>query len=316
MNHTLNHTSIFVIARRRAFWATPVAEKTFPHMFLLPAYTSKILYMCALPLIVIRYLLLQPKVCILGTTTPYVRLIAWCRRHGFFKDVIFLTDHQFLKSEEAKAFDAVWVYSRSEIELQDASVRDRFHFLPYPSKANLVDGHSQNKHGYIFCGGNHRRDFDAVLAAIETIDVPVLLITGQPIEQEKLPQSVTHHKRLPLDAYVSAMADALFVVVPLKESKVPHGHSDLSMAISLGKAVISTRSAGVDEYVDEGKGGLLVEPGSVAGYKEGIERLLHDAPFREACERYNQERAKLFSYEAFADSLCGLCESLMKQSPR
>jgi glycosyltransferase involved in cell wall biosynthesis len=118
--------------------------------------------------------------------------------------------------------------------------------------------------------------------------------------------------RLPLQEFLSLMAGATVVVVPLHAGEAPHGHTTVAQALSLGKAVVTTRGASVEDYVRDGVEGLLVDPGDVEGYRDAIGRLAGDDAFRRACEAAARARAPEFSYAAFARTLEALCVEVMQ----
>ena len=99
-------------------------------------------------------------------------------------------------------------------------------------------------------------------------------------------------------------------MVPLRDSESDFGQTTLVQALSLGKAVVATRATGVVDYVAEGREGLLVEAGDVAGYREAIIRLVGDGKLRTSCERHARARAEAFTYAAFAERLAALCAEL------
>jgi glycosyltransferase involved in cell wall biosynthesis len=301
---------VLLIARKRAFWTTAHARALFPNQIMLPAYAGKFTYVLYLLPIITRLIRTKPDLLVLATTMPYARVYAIGKRLGLFKNLPCITDHQFLSSKSAKEFAVIWVYSKQEVLLQDVEVRHRFVFLPYPSKTGLVPSPEKLSEPYVFAGGNHKRDFESFLRAASAVPVSVHVVTNRVVTPRS--DNVVLKGHLPLEAYVNEMARSLFVVVPLQQSSIPHGHCDLSIAASLGKAIITTRLAGVDEYVEEGRTGLLVDAGDVEGYQAAVHRMLNDEVFRRSCETRALELAPQFSYEQFAKNLTGLCLRAME----
>jgi phosphatidylinositol alpha-1,6-mannosyltransferase len=62
-------------------------------------------------------------------------------------------------------------------------------------------------------------------------------------------------------------------------------------AAAAGIPTVATRVGGIPDAVEEGKSGILVEPGDYAGMTEAIVSLLRDDPARNALGRYAQKRA-------------------------
>jgi glycosyltransferase involved in cell wall biosynthesis len=87
--------------------------------------------------------------------------------------------------------------------------------------------------------------------------------------------------------FLGARADARDVAAAGDGFVLPSVHSeDMPLAIldamALGRAVISTRLAGIPEEVEHGVTGLLAEPGDAAGLADALERLTKDAAARAA----------------------------------
>jgi glycosyltransferase involved in cell wall biosynthesis len=102
------------------------------------------------------------------------------------------------------------------------------------------------------------------------------------------------------------VAGALLVVLPLRDGESDFGQTTVVQALSLGKAVVATRSPGVVDYVHEGVEGFLVDAGDVAGYRDAVLRLVGDDGLRRACEGHARERAKSLTYARFATGLLEL----------
>lgn len=292
---------VLVIARRRAFWATKECAATFSRTIFLPSVPSKITYPGYFLILLAVLLWSPPKILIIGTTMPISKWIAFLRRRGLFKNIRLLTDHQFLPSRDVAAFDTVWTYSHKEFERYDVSVRDRLVFLRYPSKALLVDVRPSSG-DYVLSSGNHKRDHGSFLKAMEGLRMPGVVVTQNNITHP-IPSNCTLRTFLPLEDYYQLMAGARFVVVPLAESAVPHGHCDISGALSMGKAVITTKDASADDYVRDGVNGLLVSPGDVLGYRKAIKRVYEDEALRAELEKGARETAPVLTYSHFAKEL-------------
>ena len=116
---------------------------------------------------------------------------------------------------------------------------------------------------------------------------------------------------MPLPDFLAEMAGGLFVVVPLRRGVYSHGQTTVVQALRLGKAVVTTRDASIEDYVSDGREGLLVDPGDVQGYRAAIARLLEDEELRRACARAALARGAESTYAAFARRLTALCSELV-----
>src|SRR5438132_962294 len=69
---------------------------------------------------------------------------------------------------------------------------------------------------------------------------------------------------------------ARLVVVPLIETDFQAGITTVLEAMAMGKAIITTATAGRSEVIIDGETGMLVPPGDAPALREAIERLLND----------------------------------------
>jgi glycosyltransferase involved in cell wall biosynthesis len=167
---------------------------------------------------------------------------------------------------------------------------------------------------YILGVGQQARDYDTLIAAVR--DLPVKLVIAadslwarrrrEPWRAD-LPANVSVTTR----DYVGLRdlyAGSAFVVVPLLESDVQHGITSIQEAMSMGKAVVVTRTRGQGDLVADpralgrdglgrsttghfarlfapdrkdlhGATGLYVPPGDVVAMRSAIRRLLEDPKF-------------------------------------
>ena len=196
-------------------------------------------------------------------------------------------------------------------------MRGNYVYVPIPSDGDFaaVDP-EQAPQPYVFAGGGELRDFASLFAAVEGTGLPLTVVTHSPatLGVDGPPPAGCHVLwRMPLDRFLSLMAGSQLVVVPLRGLDTPHGHTTIAQALSLGKAVVTTRGSAVADYVRDGVEGLLVDPGDVPGYRKAIVRLATDAELRRSCERAARARAPEFTYAAFARSLVALCLEVMDE---
>lgn len=85
-------------------------------------------------------------------------------------------------------------------------------------------------------------------------------------------------------------------------------------AMHLGLPVVGVRKLGAKEVIENGKSGLLVEPGDTAGLAKAMERLLEDRALRRKMGRAARERAKIYSIDKSAEKTLALYKKLILQS--
>ncbi len=131
--------------------------------------------------------------------------------------------------------------------------------------------------GYIFAGGRSERDYGTLMAAVNGLDAQVVVaarrfnLRGLPI-----PPNVQFHDLMPMGEFAAVLGGARFVVAPIQD--VPHaaGLTQIVYAMAAGKAVIAARTPGTADTIEEGRTGLLYEPGNAGDLRRAIQRLLED----------------------------------------
>ena len=223
-----------------------------------------------------------------------------------------MTDCQYLPEEVATQMDKIIVYSKGEIEPYSIEIRNSFVFVSFPSKVELVGVVKDFKISgkYIFCGGSNMRDHNSFIEAVRQLPIEAVIVTDRPLPSN-IPNNCHVYKYQPLKDYISLMAGSLFVVVPLAQSKLPHGHSDISIAMSLGKTVISTKGAGVDDYITDGIDGILVSGGDQQTYRTAMQSLLNDRSLFDKLSASAKMRGQDFSYESYLIKLKNIASELI-----
>ena len=85
----------------------------------------------------------------------------------------------------------------------------------------------------------------------------------------------------------SLLNEAAIYILPSYNEGLPMG---ILEAMSVGLPVISTTVGGIPDAIDSGIDGMLIEPGDVDGLAHAIERLLHDADFRQGMGNAAREK--------------------------
>jgi glycosyltransferase involved in cell wall biosynthesis len=87
-----------------------------------------------------------------------------------------------------------------------------------------------------------------------------------------------HVAELPPEGVARALDDATVLVLPSQYEGL--GRVVIE-AFARGRGVVATRAGGILDLVDDGREGLLVEPGDVAGLAAALVRVLTDRPIAE-----------------------------------
>jgi glycosyltransferase involved in cell wall biosynthesis len=309
---------VLVVSVRKSFWASPECE-IFPHRVYSPivyGHSTNLLNTTLLAFKVLAACLRhRPKLIFFGSAPRAVPLFLGLRLLRLTRVGLIATNQVYFGARGLPYLDRVIVYSRDEVK--DPT---KHRYLPIPSDGDFASVVPQREQSpYVFSGGGAQRDFPSLIEAVRGLDVRLILVTFSPRELDyegELPSNCTVLWLMPLERFLSYLAGSLFVVIPLRKGKTPRGHTTTAQALSLGKAVVTTREANVGDYVRDGVEGLLVEAGDVAGYRRAIRRLVEDEELRRSCEENARRRAPEFSYAAFADSIAALCREVLEERAR
>ncbi len=105
---------------------------------------------------------------------------------------------------------------------------------------------------------------------------------------------------VPLADVGPMMSRARFLVLPYRSATQS---GPLHIAMTFNCPVIATRTGGMEDVVQDGVTGLLVEPGDVNGLARGIERLLWDDELVAAMGHAIGERAVAHRWSVLADAV-------------
>ncbi len=134
----------------------------------------------------------------------------------------------------------------------------------------------------ICAAGLEFRDYDTLVEAVAGLDVEVVIAAASPwskrtnaISTDAAPGNITVCK-LSLFDLRQLYADAMFVVMPLHDVEFQAGITTILEAMSMGKAVICSRTVGQTDTVEDEQTGLYVPPHDVEALRRAIVRLIDD----------------------------------------
>jgi glycosyltransferase involved in cell wall biosynthesis len=315
---------VLVVTVEKSFWASPEARR-FPHRVYARVFyghstnllNSAVVFIRSLAVILLR----RPRLVVLGSVERTVPWFIAARRLGLLgRAKLVVTNQLHLSDDQLRQVDRNIVYSQAWIDAQRPAVRTRAVFAYLPADGDLERARSEARPGeYVFAGGGNDRDFGSVIRAMQGTGVALEIVTFSRSTlgyDGELPPGCAVRWRMPLPEFLARLAGAKIVVVPLRAPDSDFGQTTLVQALALGKAVVATSSPSVVDYVDDGREGLLVEPGDVGGYRDAILRLLEDDVFRHHCERSALARAENLSFAAFGRKLNTICADLLDNDAR
>jgi glycosyltransferase involved in cell wall biosynthesis len=181
---------------------------------------------------------------------------------------------------------------------------------------------------YIVAVGRESRDYETLVQAVEGLEVDLIIALGSSwahSERDRWRRDAPSNVSVTTENYVglrNLYAGSAFVVIPLREIELQNGITAIQEAMSMGKAVVTSRTRGqgdllADEemVLQDGSGrftggyfaryfapnetelhgptGIYVPPGNVAALRDAIERLLANSDLaaemgaraRSVCER-------------------------------
>ncbi|MDW3214172.1 MAG: glycosyltransferase family 4 protein [Ilumatobacteraceae bacterium] len=168
----------------------------------------------------------------------------------------------------------------------------------------------------ICSAGLERRDYPTLMAAVDGLDVEVVIAAASPWSKQPdssratvVPTNVTI-ERFDLHALRELYAASQFVVMPLVDVDFQAGITTILEAMAMERAVICTRTQGQNDTILEGVTGWYVSPADSEELRAAIVRLLGDPPrsngLGEAARNWVEEHAAI---ERYADVIEGVVRS-------
>lgn len=209
-----------------------------------------------------------------------VPLVAWCfnlgRTPGGWK--------ARLARLVLAQIDVFVVHSRRDVALYAAWLglpAERFVFVPLSIQDAPRAVREDEAAPFVLAMGSANRDYRTLAAAAGILGVPTVIVAGaHAVEGVSLPPNVTVRSGLSITECHELCGRARVNVVPLRNTAFTSGQVTVLDAMMLGKAVVATRAAGTEDYVAEGRNGLLVEPEDPAALAAAIAALWDDPEAR------------------------------------
>jgi glycosyltransferase involved in cell wall biosynthesis len=181
------------------------------------------------------------------------------------------------------------------------------------------DGVRGTEGDYIFSGGYIARDYPTLVRAAADLGERVILVVGPDpvtgrtgLEQTTLPKNVKVYTRTSLKRFLELMSRSRMVVLAMQDKPYAAGQMVLLQAMSMGKPIIVTRTAGTIDYVEDGKTALLVEPNNVVQVKEKILLISRDAELRKNLGRNARTKwEKEFTFDAMLQKTSAVIASVL-----
>jgi glycosyltransferase involved in cell wall biosynthesis len=176
---------------------------------------------------------------------------------------------------------------------------------------------------FVLCVGDSFRDYRTLLRAAAEIDAPVLIVSGQKL-QEPIPKNVTvrtgswRKECLSDEELRDLYWRAICVVVPLEDHPMPIGQSVCLQAFACAKPVVMTRTTGLwSENLKDELNLLMVDPEDGSGLAAQVNRLCLDRALASRLGQAGRETVcRHFQINDFAARLQQTCQTLVDNGKR
>ena len=197
--------------------------------------------------------------------------------------------------------------------------RCRFIVIPFGTtvfnrEAALAAYRATGGGGDIVTAGRSQRDYRTLAKAVGTLPTRLRIICDPPgpLAGVEPSQQVVIVRNCYDWNYITELANALFVAIPLSNDDISAGQMVLLQARALGKAVVISRTRTTLEYANDEEDALLVPLGDVTAMRTAIQRLLQDSALRERIAAASLQRfERQHSTEAYMQSLVKAIEARM-----
>lgn len=269
---------VLVVTVRKSFWASPEAERWPRRLYASVFYGHSTNFVNSLHVFVraLAAIWLQPpKVVLIGSVERTVPWFIRVRRLGLLRGAkLIVTNQLYLSRDQLGQVDRVIVYARA----QAAALGTKGVFLPLPADGDFDAARDAAEQGsYVFAGGGAGRDFRSLIEAVRGSDVRLEIITFSSETlgvDQPIPTNVRVRFGMTQEAFLTNMAGAAVVVVPLVSRESPHGQTTLVQALAFQKPVVVTRAVSTSDYARDGARIFMVDAGDIAGYRRAIETAL------------------------------------------
>lgn len=237
---------------------------------------------------------------LLGVTEPKLVVLAFA-----YKSIAI--HFRRLGSLGRRGIDHITVPSMGEVEYYHELLGfplEKINFVPLGwYDLASVPGISGGEAGdYIFSGGRSGRDYGTLFKAMSDLDAQ-LIVNARKFNVQGLacPPNVTVNEFMSGPEYYALMARARFVVVPLQDTPYAAGLGHIIQAMSVGKALVATRTASTVDYIEDGQTGILVSPYDPKALRSAIVHLqTHTEEAKAMGRKARQRYEEKYTFAAFA----------------
>jgi glycosyltransferase involved in cell wall biosynthesis len=217
-----------------------------------------------------------------------------------------------------KHVDRFVVHTRDEIEIYSDWLgfsKDRFIFAPYQAPKIERKHAEDTKNPFIASLGSAHRDYERLCNSVRKLGIRTKIASGKSaLDGVDIPECVETPFGISREECFEIAQKARLSVIPLKPKKniTAAGQITIVEAMQMGCTIIATRIYGVDDYIEHGKTGWLIDPDSTEQLTEAIELLWNDEELRCQLGKNAKKHANLhFSDEAAGANLKNILDGFL-----
>ena len=152
---------------------------------------------------------------------------------------------------------------------------------------------------YISAIGGNSRDYRTFASAARALPGTKFALVARPenLLNIDIPANVEVHTNIPSGQAMNIMAFSQATVIPLDRTDAPCGHVTIVAGMYLGIPVIASHSAGIEDYILNGKTGILIEPKSASSLVDAILLLEANNSLRQHIVRSSKEFVEQYCSE-------------------
>ncbi len=180
----------------------------------------------------------------------------------------------------------------------------RLWYLPFGVDTEFFSPGVVDSDNNIISVGDTNRDYGTLLRAMKMLGMKCRIFSsrvlplpgGTGFDLSAVSTSLATVSFAEVDLLKSEYARAEIVVIPMNETRTASGVTSLLEAMAMGKAIIVAGTAGISDYVKDGRSAMTYRPGEHLDLARQIEYLLQDGELRERLGR----EARNYAVQSFS----------------
>ena len=177
--------------------------------------------------------------------------------------------------------------------------KSKFRYIPfkinrYERVLEIIENNEIDDEGYIFCGGNTRRDFDTLIEAARRFSYPVKILTmgnsliqrhGSYLDETSLPDNIEVIRHDGSDTFLDYIAKARIVVLPIKKRNITASGIGVSIAaMGLKKCVIISSGPSVNDIISDEA--IVIPPENPEALAQEIKKAYENDEYQSRAHSY------------------------------